>query len=154
VVSAALVCEPWSADWFAAVLASAEIADQVRDLVQAEDRLTCVVGVAAWMSDLVWLDCEHRLVADQTGGHGDDHDVVLIKQAPPVPCWRCAGLVRGSSQPGEAQRVLEGPAASSPSSPSPTSGWVSGVPVLVVPSPSSIGRAGLGRAAGASWVIL
>jgi hypothetical protein len=63
VVSAALVCEPWSADWFAAVLASAEIADQFSNLVEAEDWLCCVVGVAAGVCDLVWFDGEHCCVA-------------------------------------------------------------------------------------------
>jgi hypothetical protein len=47
----------------AAVLAPTEVADQLDDLVDAEDWLWCVVGVAAGVGDLVRFDSEHRLVA-------------------------------------------------------------------------------------------
>jgi hypothetical protein len=57
----------------AAGTAPAEITYQFVDLVDAEDRKWCVVGVAARMSDLVWFDSDHRFVAGQAGGYGGDH---------------------------------------------------------------------------------
>jgi hypothetical protein len=78
VVSAALVCEPWSADWFAAVLASAEIADQFSNLVEAEDWLCCVVGVAAGMCELSRLHNDPALAAGEAGAVRG-HLGVLVK---------------------------------------------------------------------------
>jgi hypothetical protein len=64
VVRSAPVREPWATRRFAAVLASALIADQFGDPVEAEGWQWCVVGVAAGVCDLVWFDSEHCFVAD------------------------------------------------------------------------------------------
>jgi hypothetical protein len=59
----AAASETRATDRLAAVRAPTEITDQFVDLVEAENWLCCVVGVAAGVGDLVRFDSEHRLVA-------------------------------------------------------------------------------------------
>jgi hypothetical protein len=71
-----------------AVLTLTEITDQFVDLFDAEDGKGCVVGVAAGVGDLVWFDCEHRLIADRA-------DIEFGHAALPALNWQGPQVPRG-----------------------------------------------------------